>query len=921
MPPLLRAPDGRLYVIAAPMRVGRDPANPIYLDDARASRVHATVWSEGDVVCVRDEGSSNGTFVNEVRIPPGQVFGLKPGDGFRIGGTVFLVEAAGAVSPGALPSAYAPLPAPVGGPPPGVTARMPVPPAAQPRRSSLPTLALGGCAVLILLLICGGAALLAVQRPPIVQTALAQVGGPAGTPGPATVPPQDIRLTIVETSPPPTPLSPEAFAAKQQSLAESVAELNRLQLELINLALAQAALESPNGVPRLGRVLFQGGAITNASFTPIETKALDLMADAGDLAFNTVSQGNGDGILSQTMASIYSTLKQQAAGTVVKVDALRNKWNAGQITAADLAAQLAQASGLVWNPAVTQPGATGNPFVGLSADPAAVPVAAPVAVESYSALPIQANDPANALGWVAVSPANGQETITLPAGGPLQNPGNPATLVELAQSNGPVDPAALAQAAAAALAAYANDPAANTVTIPKVAVVVADPQTSANGQPPPGFPGGQVIVITKNSSNPDANDLAGDLLGLDGNNQPSNQGRTPIERVPPAVSLTISNLTILNVTKFPKGSGTFEGEVQYSFQVQWQTNFASPQFELDCVSGNHFNITSAGGSQQISAKGLLLLYPGAEDAYCYASHEGNTWGSVSTRFLVGDAAEATRRADQVETDAVALSITLTADAVGTEMVAQTARAATQAVLGTQHALETEVGASQTAEFAITITYIAQNDGNAATQTQAAKQDTDGDGISDLNDRCVSQAETANGWRDDDGCADSLPTMNITAAAFAETLTNGPVNAFSTVADMTVDFNTGDSFGTLTGSASWSGTYLCYDTGNGDTIETVTASYQAFYTADLIGGADGAARTFQADLLATGVTEIDLTQPFTDETCTFLNDADLDDDWSGEGTVSGTWDGNTFGTLATSWKADGNISVAGTWSGTITLTEN
>jgi len=92
--------------------------------------------------------------------------------------------------------------------------------------------------------------------------------------------------------------------------------------------------------------------------------------------------------------------------------------------------------------------------------------------------------------------------------------------------------------------------------------------------------------------------------------------------------------------------------------------------------------------------------------------------------LVGDAAGATQRAIQVETDSVALGLTLTADAQGTaaqqaQQASQTQAALqtqnalgteqaaqTQSVLQTQNALETEQSASQTAEFRATITQIA-----------------------------------------------------------------------------------------------------------------------------------------------------------------------------------------------------------------------
>ena len=55
----------RIVAIAAgaEVRLGRDPHLEVALDDTRASRLHAVVAFDGRAVTVRDEGSSNGTFV------------------------------------------------------------------------------------------------------------------------------------------------------------------------------------------------------------------------------------------------------------------------------------------------------------------------------------------------------------------------------------------------------------------------------------------------------------------------------------------------------------------------------------------------------------------------------------------------------------------------------------------------------------------------------------------------------------------------------------------------------------------------------------------------------------------------------------------------------------------------------------------
>ncbi len=45
---------------------------------------------------------------------------------------------------------------------------------------------------------------------------------------------------------------------------------------------------------------------------------------------------------------------------------------------------------------------------------------------------------------------------------------------------------------------------------------------------------------------------------------------------------------------------------------------------------------------------------------------------------------------------------------------------------------------------------------------AMVRDTDGDGLADGDDACLDEAETPNGFRDDDGCPDVLPTLRLGA---------------------------------------------------------------------------------------------------------------------------------------------------------------
>jgi len=65
--------------------VGRDPDNVLVANDAQVSRHHAEIQFDGASWNLLDLQSTNGTFVNEQRIWPGQPRRLQPGDVVRFG--------------------------------------------------------------------------------------------------------------------------------------------------------------------------------------------------------------------------------------------------------------------------------------------------------------------------------------------------------------------------------------------------------------------------------------------------------------------------------------------------------------------------------------------------------------------------------------------------------------------------------------------------------------------------------------------------------------------------------------------------------------------------------------------------------------------------------------------------------------------
>ncbi len=86
---------GTIFPLQGPTAdIGRDPGNPISLaNDTNTSRRHATLQVANGQVTLTDNGSSNGTYVNGVRIASQTPQPLRSGDEVNIGNTRFRFEA------------------------------------------------------------------------------------------------------------------------------------------------------------------------------------------------------------------------------------------------------------------------------------------------------------------------------------------------------------------------------------------------------------------------------------------------------------------------------------------------------------------------------------------------------------------------------------------------------------------------------------------------------------------------------------------------------------------------------------------------------------------------------------------------------------------------------------------------------------
>ena len=84
MPEFVLIVHGRHYPIPQlGLQIGRDPENDVILADDGVSRDHSRVWLQGADVYVEDLDSTNGTFVNDVKVSGPQV--LQPNDRIQVG--------------------------------------------------------------------------------------------------------------------------------------------------------------------------------------------------------------------------------------------------------------------------------------------------------------------------------------------------------------------------------------------------------------------------------------------------------------------------------------------------------------------------------------------------------------------------------------------------------------------------------------------------------------------------------------------------------------------------------------------------------------------------------------------------------------------------------------------------------------------
>lgn len=83
---------GSKIELVAKITIGRAPDNNIVIDNKLASRHHALIQKIKDAYFLKDENSTNGTFLNGRRIPSDKYVKLNAGDKITIGNSNLILS-------------------------------------------------------------------------------------------------------------------------------------------------------------------------------------------------------------------------------------------------------------------------------------------------------------------------------------------------------------------------------------------------------------------------------------------------------------------------------------------------------------------------------------------------------------------------------------------------------------------------------------------------------------------------------------------------------------------------------------------------------------------------------------------------------------------------------------------------------------
>jgi predicted component of type VI protein secretion system len=1027
--------EGRKFPLLGVIRIGRDPACQVVLEDPKVSRLHATVWLQNGAAFVRDENSSNGSFVNGRRLPPTTPAPLQAGDSLRCGGTVFtvtgdstatIIDTRGASqAPAAVePTGTFPLAGNL-----SATIRAPAQPASAPPpprgRSRLPLLA-AGCGLVILLLVCASIGLAATAGRAPLATMLAQLnptaggGGGAtstppaiGTAQPATAEqatpdpnatPEETQITPIELGPAPTLLAPEAALSGAASLAEAVGALNRAELDFLTQDAAQAPAEA-----------------LDASLLEVAARAMAVAQITDSLGETLGAQAGGSDQALQS-GQTYASLSRLAYSLVVEAQNLRDGLRLGTLAPGEAAQIIGEYAARLWRPgfegaaaipAANDSGPLAEPFLPYAAG-ADLPPVRRVRPEHFAAMTAGLEPGTVLKSWLAVSSETVTRTVWVPALAPGQlapDYFDTALAAQLLTPAGQADGEVARQVAAAHLRLLlgvgtpitptvgpsqgaplalfdrgAGGPQPLVVTLLSRAVAAQPdaPAGAAGGakmarglaqQAPPTWintvPGGQVQALAQGG-----NKVVTLTSNITQQNMPSIFEHVIAEQTSSAVALTIVGVTTGNRS----ASSVTPGKAGLAIKLQWQAvnvvNTRRLKITTVCTAnpGGHSAIGQYGdiGPTGTSIQVMILNLDETYTVECFALVGDLVAGGIQNGLVLGRTAPFSvvlPSFDDRDQDGVPDNEDKCVDTPEDEDKVQDADGCPETDADKDSMLDfpdacpeipgpvgnygcplVDQDGDGIADYKDLCPEVAEDkddvldhDGcpdfdedrdnipDEEDKCPAQKEDfdnfedadgcidfdNDGDGLNDPQDDCPDEREVVNGFLDDDGCADRWPvyTFNgsIPEAAADHTGVNFTIN---TIFNITVDLNSGVVAGTLNGTGVAQVPFTCFNSDDHSEIyDHAKVAYTVNYAATVSGSATKESGLVNLPYTPAGTVTGKLSEPYTHEKCTHLNDDAIPGQggFSGTGTLTLAFGELGSGALTVDWKT-ADFDSAGGWQG-------
>jgi hypothetical protein len=653
----LQDTHGAYYAINGPTTIGRDPSCQIRLSDPEVSRNHALLWIDRRNLYIRDENTSNGTYLNGLRLPSVKPVALIAGSQLRLGDTSFTVVNL----------------APVDVPTPAAVDVQPPVAAPVPKRSSQLRIYI----ILLFGVVCLAALALAAGYFFLRSRSTAPT---------TTVTPQHFPGMIVAATSAPQPLlAPKEFADANDYLALVVAKLNTAELVFIRQA------EAANSDTKM----------LDADLCEVAAQAMNVALLAERQAHTAASQGGKS-------ASQYYSIARVGYALVLESQNLRQELQSQRITAAQALQVIAKYGARLWNPMVSVPGGRGNPFMPSDAEASSTPPVQFLSDEAVAQLKTQIGSDAQLQTWMASSAETETIQIDLPVPEkPLAQLLDSALLQGLTQASAQADMDTAQQAAAAKLAmllSFAEQvpsvdaPFSTQIMVYSGLAFVDAGQIEAGNVPT--FPKGEANALAKQASGGDA--FVENIYTLAGDASPVQTESTPIKETQPVVTLQITGAKETSKMKTPQGDLGF-----FDVQLTWQSTFTSSMLDIGCLGGTTQRVTGPSGTVKVTAAAYIDSQTNQATIQCRASRPADFVESLATAWLQVTVTEG----QNVELVPLHPTITETLPPTVTETLEPSE---TPTPNKTEQVLSTEVAAEKTAEFQGTITAI-------AAQTQQAAQ--------------------------------------------------------------------------------------------------------------------------------------------------------------------------------------------------------